>query len=67
MNGAFWRPVSSREAAMRRPRALLSNEELAALIASSAQVTTLAKTGLRSIAARLLKRLADRIGGQKMP
>jgi len=51
---------------MRRPHTILSNEELAALIASSAQATTLAKPGLRSTAARFLKRLADRISGQKL-
>lgn len=51
---------------MRHPRTLLSNEELAALIASSSQIGTGTKTGLREAAARFLKRIADRLAGHKL-
>lgn len=51
---------------MRHPRHLLSREELEALIASSAMIETREKTSFRIAAARLLKRIADRIAGHKL-
>jgi hypothetical protein len=51
---------------MRHSREILTREELSALIATSACIDTRERTSLRQMAARLLKRLADRIAGQKM-
>ena len=50
---------------MRQSRQILTREELSALIASSACIDTHERPSLRRTAARLLKRLADRLGGQK--
>ncbi|MEN9708145.1 MAG: hypothetical protein RIQ68_553 [Pseudomonadota bacterium] len=51
---------------MRHSRHLLTREELAALIASSACIETRERASLRETAARLLRRLAERIAGQKV-
>ena len=59
-------PARLLEAAMRHSRHLLTREELAALIASSACIETHERPSLRETAARLLRRLAERIAGQKV-
>ncbi len=51
---------------MRHSRHLLTREELAALIASSACIETHERLSFRETAARLLRRLAERIAGQKV-
>ena len=55
------------EAPMRQSRHILTREELAALIASSACIETHERRTLREVAARMLKRIADRLAGPKMP
>jgi hypothetical protein len=54
------------EATMRQSHHLLTREELAALIASSACIETRERLSLRETAARLLRRLAEHIAGQKL-
>lgn len=51
---------------MRQSRHLLTREELAALIASSACIEARERSSLREVVARLLRRLAERIAGQKV-
>lgn len=51
---------------MRQSHHLLTREELAALIASSACIETRERLSLRETAARLLRRLAEHIAGQKL-
>jgi hypothetical protein len=51
---------------MRHSRHRLTREELAALIASSSNLNHEERASLRQTAAWLLKRLADRIAGQKV-
>ena len=51
---------------MRQSRHLLTREELAALIASSACIETRERLSLRETVARLLRQLTERIAGRRV-